>query len=59
MISPQVAKEVGNQIGLVEEVERKQRQDDLSFFMQVKVAVPIAKPIRRGAFIVGLDGICT
>lgn len=59
MISPQVAKEVGNRIGLVEEVEWKQRQDDLGFFMRVRVAMPIAKPIRRGAFITGSDGIRT
>lgn len=45
MISPQVAKEVGSRIGLVEKVERKQRQDDFNFFIRVRVALPIAKPI--------------
>ena len=45
MISPQVAKEVGSRIGLVEKVERKQRQDDFNFFMRVRVALPIVKPI--------------
>ena len=59
MISPQVAKEVGNWIGLVEEVEWKQHQDDLNFLMRVRVALPIAKLIRKGAFIVGLDGVHT
>ena len=60
MIPPQVAKEVGNRIGLVEEVvERKQRQDDLSFFMRVRVAMPIVKPIRKGEFIAGSDGLRT
>lgn len=54
-----MVKEVGNRIGWVEEVERKQPQDDLSFFMRVRVAVPIAKPIRRGAYIAGSDGIRT
>ena len=27
--------------------------------MRVRVALPIAKPIRRGAFIAGSDGVCT
>ena len=43
----------------MEEVEWKQRQDDLNFLMRVRVALPIAKLIRRGAFIVGLDGVHT
>ena len=33
MISPQVAKEVRNWIGIVEEVEWTRRQDELNFFM--------------------------
>ena len=57
MVSPQVAKEVGSRLGIVEEVEWKQRHDDPNFFMRVKVALPIGKPLRRGSFIAGSDGI--
>ena len=46
MVSPQVAKEVGSRLGIVEEVEWKQRRDDPNFFMRVKVALPIGKPLR-------------
>ena len=35
MISPQVAKEVGGHLGVVEEVEWKKRKDDIFFFMRV------------------------
>lgn len=59
MVSPQVAKEVRSPIGVVEEVERKQRQDGFNFVMRVKVPFPIAKPDRRGAFISGSDGVHT
>lgn len=56
MISPQVAKEVGGRLGEVEEVEWKKRKDDIKFFMRVRVALPISNPLRRGGFLVGLDG---
>ncbi|KAK9983880.1 hypothetical protein SO802_033405 [Lithocarpus litseifolius] len=57
MVSPQVAKEVGSQLGEVKEVEWKNRKDNISMFMRVQVALPISKPIRRGGFIVGSDGV--
>jgi len=59
MVSPQVAKEVGSRLGEVEEVEWKKRKDDISMFMRVRVALPISKPIRRGGFIAGSDGVKT
>ena len=57
MVSPQVVKEVGSQLGEVEEVEWKKRKEDISMFMRVQVALPISKPIRGGGFIVGSDGV--
>ena len=59
MVSPQVAKEVGSRLGIVEEVEWKRRRDDPNFFMHVKVALPIGKPLWRGSFIAESDGIRT
>ncbi|KAL0015519.1 hypothetical protein SO802_002588 [Lithocarpus litseifolius] len=59
MLSSQVAFEIGNRLGIVEEVERRQRQDELNFFMWVRVAFPIAKPLTCGAYIVDLDGART
>ena len=56
MVSPQVAKEVGGRLGVVDEVEWKKRKDDVIFFMRVRVALPISKPLRRGGFIAGTDG---
>lgn len=46
MVSPKVATEVGSRLGVVEEVEKRRRQDTQSLFMRVKVALPISKPIR-------------
>lgn len=57
MISTRVATEVGSRLGEVVEVERRQHnQDKTSYFMRVKVALPISKPLRRGGFIAGSDG---
>ena len=56
MISTQVVREVGSRLGMVEEVERRHRKDDINMFMRVRVALPIAKPLHRGGFIAGLDG---
>lgn len=57
MVSPQVAREVGNRLGVVEDVERRRKQDDQNFFMRVRVALSLEKPLRRGSFIAGLDGV--
>ncbi|XP_050242020.1 uncharacterized protein LOC126690971 [Quercus robur] len=59
MISSQVAREVGSRLGTVEEVERRHRKDDINMFMRVRVALPIAKPLRRGGFIAGSNGVKT
>ena len=56
MFTLQVAKEVGNRLGAVDEVEQRRGQDELNYFMRVRVALPISKPIRRGSFIAGSDG---
>lgn len=56
MVPPQVAKEVGSRLGVVEEVEWKQRKDDFNYFMRVWVSLPISKLLRKGAFIASSDG---
>nr|POF12620.1 hypothetical protein CFP56_25082 [Quercus suber] len=48
-MSPKVATEVGNKMGVVEDVERRQCTNDQSFFLRVRVALPIAKPIQRAS----------
>ena len=47
---------MGSRVGAVEEVEQRQGQDELHYFMRVRVVLPISKPIRRGSSIVGSDG---
>ena len=37
-------------------MEWKKRRDDINFFMRVRAALPISKPLRRGEFLAGLDG---
>ncbi|KAK7852464.1 hypothetical protein CFP56_039132 [Quercus suber] len=51
-----LTREVGSRLGTVEEVERRHRKDDINMFMRVRVALPIAKPLRRSGFIAGSDG---
>ena len=40
----------------MEEVEKIRRYDEQNLFMRVRVALPIVKPLRRGSYIVGIDG---
>ena len=56
LVSPKVAKAMGNKLGSVVEVEKKQKLEGQSYFMRVKVAISLAKPIRRGAFLAGSEG---
>ena len=56
MVSPQMATEVGSRLGVVEDVERRRRQDSPSYFIRVRAASPISKPLRRGGFIADSDG---
>ena len=51
-----VAMEIGNKMGVVEDVERRRRSEEQNLFLRVKVALPISKPIRRGGFLMSLDG---
>lgn len=45
MVSPTIAAEIGSRMGVVEEVEKRRRQDGQNLFMKVKVVIPIAKPV--------------
>lgn len=56
MMSPNVATEVGNKMGVVEDVECRRRMDEQNFFLRVKVVLPISKPLWRGGFLLGSDG---
>ncbi|XP_075654466.1 uncharacterized protein LOC142624672 [Castanea sativa] len=51
MVSPQVAVDIGGQIGTVEEVEKRRSNDLQSLFMRVRVSVSVSKPLRRGCFV--------
>ena len=60
MISARMATEIGSRLGEVVEVERRRpKQDEANYFMRVKVALPLSKPLRRGRFISGSDGECS
>ena len=56
MMSPSVVREVGNKMGMVENVERRRRMVEQILFLRVRVALPISKPLRRGGFLLELDG---
>ncbi|KAK9985251.1 hypothetical protein SO802_030202 [Lithocarpus litseifolius] len=56
LVSPRIAETVGSRLGSVVEIEKKQKFEGHSYFMRVKVDIPIVKPIRRGAFLAGSDG---
>ena len=56
MVSPQVVVAVGSRLGMVEDVERRRGQDIPNYFMRVRVALSVSKPLRRGGFIEDSDG---
>ena len=56
MRSSRVVEEVGNRLGKVLEVEKRRTNDSQNFFMRVKIAIPLDKEIRQGAFLAGLNG---
>ena len=51
-----MATRIGSRLWVVEEVEKRRRQEEQNLFMRVRVALPITKPLRRGAYIAGTDG---
>ena len=55
LVSPKIAETMGSRLGSVVEIKKKQKLEGQSYFMRVKVAIPIAKLIRRGAFLAGSD----
>ncbi|XP_030936468.1 uncharacterized protein LOC115961671 [Quercus lobata] len=56
MVSSQVAAAVGSRLGMVEDVEKQRGHDTPNYFMRVRVAIPVSKPLRRGGFIEDSDG---
>ena len=57
MRSPKVAEEVGKRLGKVLEAEKRRYTNSQNLFMRVKVDIPVAKAIRKGAFLAGSDGL--
>ena len=55
LVSPKITETEGSRLGSVVEVEKKEKSEGQSYFMRVKVAILIAKPIRRGAFLASSD----
>ena len=56
MLSPKVAAEIGGRLGHVDDLKSRKQRDDQSLFLRVRVALPIAQPLQRGGFLVGLGG---
>ena len=56
LVLPKVAEAMGNKLGSMVEMEKKQKPEGQSYFMRVKVAISLAKLIRRGAFLAGSEG---
>ena len=47
---------MGSRLGVVVEVEKRQKLKAQCLFMRVQVSIPISKPIRRGGFVAGSNG---
>ena len=56
MASSSVAEAVGGRLGVVEDVEKRWQKDIPNFFMCVKVALLLSKPLRREAFLADSNG---
>ena len=53
MVSPQVAKEVGSHLGIVEEVEWMRRQDDPNFLCESKLHYRLGSPWGKEVLLLG------
>ena len=56
LVSPKIAEAMGSKLGSVVKVEKKKKPEGQSYFMRIKVVIPLVKPIRRGAFLAGSEG---
>lgn len=45
MMTPKAAREIGNKIGVVEDVEQRRQTDDQKLFLRVRVALTVSKPL--------------
>lgn len=50
-MTDEVGKEIGDKLGYFLEVDKWSWQEDQAKFMQVKVDIPIEKPLRRGGML--------
>ena len=55
-MTEEVGRDIGGKIGRVIKVDKRSWQADQAKFMQVRVDLPIEKPIRRGGYVTNMDG---
>ena len=56
LMTEEVGKDIGCKLGKVIEVDRRALQADQAKFLQVRVDLPIEKRLRRGGYIINIDG---
>ena len=56
LMSDEVGRELGNNIGRFIEVDRRARQSDQAKFMRIRVDLQLEKPLRRGGKIASMEG---
>ena len=50
------ARDIGNRIGIFLEVDKRSWQADQAKYMRVRAELPLDKPLRRGGYLMGMEG---
>lgn len=56
LMSDEVGRELGNNIGKFIEIDRRTRQSDQAKFMRIRMDLQLDKPLRRGGKIASVEG---
>nr|POF06717.1 uncharacterized protein CFP56_47089 [Quercus suber] len=56
LMSEDTAKDIGNKIGIFLEADKRSWQADQARYMRVRTELPLNKPLRRGGYLMGMEG---
>ena len=59
LINEEAGNDIGRSIGELVEVDCKAFKSNQSRFLQIRVEVPLNKPLRRGGPMISLEGVTT
>ena len=56
LMTEDIARDIGNRIGIFLEVDKRSWQADQAKYMRVRIELPLDKPLRRGGYLMSMEG---